>query len=396
MDSVTRNNTPALRFDGFDGEWVDTTFGETARLCRGLTYSPQDIVNPNEGVRVYRSSNIQNSSVITNPDDVWVSHKAVNIPLLAGGDILITASNGSVRLVGKNGIVKKLAAPGVPGGFMLKCVSALPAFTAALLQSPWYMDFLNIHVAGGNGAIGNLDSNRLSGEVVSIPPKPEEQRFIGELFSDLDALIEQHRAKHANLQQTKTALLQRMFPQDGADEPEVRLCGFEGVWSYTRLADIAQMYQPQTIASKELQQSGVPVFGANGFIGFYNAANHTTDQVTISARGEKTGTPSYVSGPVWITGNSMVVNVDSSGIDKRFLYGNLSSRSLKSLVTGGAQPQLTRNVLNEYRISIPPTLEEQRAIGDVFSNLDALIADESRYITQLTQAKTALLQRMFV
>ena len=43
-----------------------------------------------------------------------------------------------------------------------------------------------------------------------------------------------------------------------------------------------------------------------------------------------------------------------------------------------------------------PTLEEQRAIGEVFSNLDALITVEHRYITQLTQAKTALLQRMFV
>ena len=155
------------------------------------------------------------------------------------------------------------------------------------------------------------------------------------------------------------------------------------------------MYQPQTIASKELQQSGVPVFGANGFIGFYNAANHATDQVTISARGEKTGTPSYVSGPVWITGNSMVVNVDSSGIDKRFLYGNLSSRSLKFLATGGAQPQLTRNVLNEYRIFVPPTLEEQRAIGELFTDLDALIERHRAKHTNLQQTKTALMQRMF-
>ena len=43
-----------------------------------------------------------------------------------------------------------------------------------------------------------------------------------------------------------------------------------------------------------------------------------------------------------------------------------------------------------------PTIEEQHAIGEAFSNLDELIAAESRYITQLTQAKTALLQRMFV
>lgn len=43
-----------------------------------------------------------------------------------------------------------------------------------------------------------------------------------------------------------------------------------------------------------------------------------------------------------------------------------------------------------------PSLEEQCAIGEVFANLDALIAAEAGYITQLAQAKTALLQRMFV
>ena len=43
-----------------------------------------------------------------------------------------------------------------------------------------------------------------------------------------------------------------------------------------------------------------------------------------------------------------------------------------------------------------PSFEEQRAIGEVFSTLDELIAAEASYITQLTQAKTALLQRMFV
>ena len=179
------------------------------------------------------------------------------------------------------------------------------------------------------------------------------------------------------------------------DTPALRFDGFDGGWEYTRLADIAHMYQPQTVASKELQQSGVPVFGANGYIGFYHKANHVSDQVTISARGENTGTPSYVVGPVWITGNSMVVNVDSSGVDKRFLYGNLSSRSLKSLVTGGAQSQLTRVVLNEFQFSLPPTPEEQRAIGELFADLDALIEQHRAKHANLQQTKTALMQRMF-
>ena len=66
----------------------------------------------------------------------------------------------------------------------------------------------------------------------------------------------------------------------------------------------------------------------------------------------------------------------------------------------GVEGTTIRRLYNEQFLAVPiptpPTLEEQRAIGGVFTSLDALIAAESRYITQLTQAKTALLQRMFV
>ncbi|MGF2049527.1 restriction endonuclease subunit S, partial [Lactococcus lactis] len=115
----------------------------------------------------------------------------------------------------------------------------------------------------------------------------------------------------------------------------------------------SRMYQPLTITGNDLLPDGVPVFGANGFIGFFSEANHIDDQVTISARGEGTGTPSYVHGPVWITGNSMVVNVGDFDIDKYFLFANLTANSLKKYVTGGAQPQLTRDVLVKVPITLP-------------------------------------------
>lgn len=92
----------------------------------------------------------------------------------------------------------------------------------------------------------------------------------------------------------------------------------------------------------------------------------------------------------------MVVNVDYADIDKRFLYADLGAMSLKKFVTGGAQPQLTREVLNEVEAPTPPTLEEQQAIGAVFTQLDTLITTEAKYIESLKQAKTALLQRMFI
>ena len=178
------------------------------------------------------------------------------------------------------------------------------------------------------------------------------------------------------------------------NNPNIRFAGFSDEWVQRKLGEISRMYQPPTITGNDLLPDGVPVFGANGFIGFFSEANHIEDQVTISARGEGTGTPSYVHGPVWITGNSMVVNVDDFDINKYFLFANLTSNSLKKYVTGGAQPQITRDVLVKVPITLP-NADEQQKIGSVFSTLDHKIGLEERQIKLLKDLKKGYLQKMF-
>ncbi|MCT4420731.1 restriction endonuclease subunit S [Leuconostoc falkenbergense] len=186
-----------------------------------------------------------------------------------------------------------------------------------------------------------------------------------------------------------------MFPKNGSRVPELRFSGFAGDWEERKLGEISRMYQPITITGNDLLSDGVPVFGANGFIGFFSEANHIDDQVTISARGEGSGTPSYVHGPVWITGNSMVVNVDDFHIDKYFLFANLTANSLKKFVTGGAQPQLTRDVLVKVPITLP-NADEQQKIGSFFKQLDGTIALHQRKLDLLKEQKKGFLQKMFV
>ena len=150
------------------------------------------------------------------------------------------------------------------------------------------------------------------------------------------------------------------------------------------------------MSSEDLLTEGFPVFGANGYIGYYRDYNHKENQVTISARGEGTGTPSFVEGPVWITGNSMVVNVEKQdNITKPFLYAFCLSFDFKPFVTGGAQPQLTREVLKKVKIMLP-SLPEQESIGSFFQDLDKAIAKQEERVNQLKESKQTLLRKMFI
>ena len=199
---------PQIRFKGFEGEWECRKFSDVAELRRGLTYSPLDIA-PN-GIRVLRSSNIDEENYIEKNDDVFVCERAVNIPLVQNGDILITAANGSSRLVGKHTIIQT-SMPAVHGGFMLLARTENPYFLNASMSSSWYLDFIRIFVAGGNGAIGNLSIGDLNEQEILIPKTLEEQTAIGNFFRQLDETIALQSAEVEKLNQLKKGLLAAML-----------------------------------------------------------------------------------------------------------------------------------------------------------------------------------------
>ena len=248
---------------------------------------------------------------------------------------------------------------------------------------------------GQPGSQVNLNSDIVKNQAISLPFLPE-QTAIGSLFQDIDQLISLQQRKLEVLKEQKKTYLKLLFPAKGQTKPALCFAGFEDEWTSVLLGDISELYQPKTISSEELLTEGFPVFGANGYIGYYKDYNHKEDQVTISARGEGTGTPSFVEGPVWITGNSMVVNVEKqANIIKPFLYAFCLSFNFKPFVTGGAQPQLTREVLKKVNIMLP-SLPEQEAIGSFFQDLDKAIAKQEEKVNQLKESKQTLLRKMFI
>ena len=200
---------PELRFQGFADAWEQRKLNDFVTIRRGLTYKPSDIAE--NGIRVLRSSNIDEDQFIKSNDDVFVNLAAVNIPFAKNGDILITSANGSNRLVGKHTIINDVAEnSAVPGGFMLLAESNNPLFTDALLSSNWYKRFINTYVAGGNGAIGNLSKSDLESQSVMVPSE-HEQTKIGQWYDNINQLIILYQRKLEMLKNVKKGLLQKMF-----------------------------------------------------------------------------------------------------------------------------------------------------------------------------------------
>ena len=193
----------------FSYSWEQRKFCDIAELSRGLTYSPANIVQ--QGTRVLSSSNINEEYFVKNDDDVFVEDDCVNIKHAKNGDILITSANGSTRLVGKHAILDNISTEKVVhGGFMLLARTKNSYFLNSSMSSTWYKKFIDLYIAGGNGAIGNVSKSDLDNYELLIPHN-DEQLKIGSLFKNLDNLITLHQRKCEKLKNMKKALLQKMF-----------------------------------------------------------------------------------------------------------------------------------------------------------------------------------------
>ena len=159
-------------------------------------------------------------------------------------------------------------------------------------------------------------------------------------------------------------------------------------WKYERLLDACDVYQPATISTKQLVENGeFDVFGANGKIGKYSSYNHEEPEVLLTCRGATCGNINVSTPKSWINGNAMVVHPKEKNLLKNYLVYLLKTLNYTEVITGSAQPQITRLSLKNVYIPIPSLPEQERIVSLLdtqFAKIDALKANVA---SQLQAAK---------
>ena len=120
----------------------------------------------------------------------------------------------------------------------------------------------------------------------------------------------------------------------------------------TRLLDVCNPKQWKTIPASELLDEGYPVYGANGIIGYYNKYNHEMPVVTITCRGATCGSINITTPKAYITGNSMCLDDLRNDIELEYIYYCLCHYDFNNVISGSAQPQITRVGLEKVFITI--------------------------------------------
>lgn len=171
----------------------------------GLTYTPQDICDENEGTLVLRSSNVQNGKISLN-DNVYVSCEIKSDLMVKYGDILICSRNGSRELIGKNAIIKNLNA--TFGAFMMIFRSESPEYLYCVLNSHVFSYYLGTFFTS---TINQLTGFNFGNMKVAFCPNVREQQKIVEYLDkkciEIDGIITEKKQQIETIEEYKKSLI---------------------------------------------------------------------------------------------------------------------------------------------------------------------------------------------
>lgn len=130
----------------------------------------------------------------------------------------------------------------------------------------------------------------------------------------------------------------------------------------------------------------IPVYGANGIIGYTDKPNSPKNAIIIGRVGANAGSVFYSFKEHWVSDNAISVLPINDRVNPYYLYYALFKLDLNRLVEGSAQPLINQTILNSFDISIPDIVFQDKVVEKILildkkislnkhinDNLDALL-----------------------
>ena len=297
------------------------------------------------------------------------------------GDVFFTRTSETINEIGLTSVLLEDIKDCVFSGFVLRGRPISNLIVNEYNQYCYSLDFMRNEITKKSSYTTRALTNGelLSQVLINLPTKSEQQK-IAEILDCATRQVELQEQLVDKLKVQKKALMQKLL----TPQPD---------WQEVKLGDICEdIYQPQTVPQKEFKNNGYKVYGANGFIGFYDKYNHKEWQVVLSCRGD-CGTINKTEPESWINGNAMVLKMEGNElIDKNYFYYQCLATSFKDVIDNSGIPQITRTPLLKKNFRFIKNMKVQKKIANFFINIDKLIELKQKLLEQYKLRQKALMQ----
>ena len=169
-------------------------------------------------------------------------------------------------------------------------------------------------------------------------------------------------------------------------------------WCWVYAPHIFDIEYGKGLPTKQLSDTGYPVFGANGQIGFYSEYMYKEPQALMSCRGAYSGTMNKSLPYSYVTSNSLIISSPRGLMGTDCIYYLFSALNVSELISGTAQPQVTVQAFDGFPIPLSPLAEQQRIVDRIeslFAKLDEAKEKAQAVVDSFETRKAAILHKAF-
>lgn len=410
---------PKRRFREFMTDWKPFILGEVSNIIGGGT--------PSTSVNEYWNGEIDWYTPVEIGEEVYVNNSERKISklgfensstnLLPAGTILFTSRAG----IGKTAILQKEGTTNQGFQSIIPMKNILDSYFI-YSRSNELKNFGETNASGSTFL--EISGKEMENMKINLPDIKEQQK-IGEFFRHFDEMIALQQKKIDKTKALKSAYLAEMFPAEGERVPKRRFAGFTEDWEERYFMDnIKNIIDFRGRTPKKLglnwSEKGYLALSAlnvkNGYIDF-NADAYYGDQELYEKwmngrelrEGQVLFTTEAPMGNVAqvpdnrgyiLSQRTIAFNVIPEKITNSFMASLLRSdrtfMELSNLSSGGTAKGVSQRTLEELKVFVPNSINEQIKIGNFFKNLDDIISNHQQKLEKLQATKQAYLNEMFV
>ena len=262
-----------------------------------------------------------------------------------------------------------------------------------------------------------------------MPRDIDEQDRIGEYFRNLNHLITLHQRKYDKLVNIKKSMLEKMFPREGKNVPDIRFSGFTEDWEQRKFTLVFDFLQNNAISRSELAKDGevMNVHYGDILVKYAEILDIATDEITYlmdgsiakkyqasllkngdviiadAAEDETVGKCTEITGlldEIVLSGLHTIPCRPKMKYAESYLGYYMNSdayhNQLLPLIQGTKISSISKSAIKTTWISAPISEQEQAKIGVYFNKINNLITLHQRKLEKLKNIKKSCLEKMFI
>lgn len=403
-----KDRLPELRFKDFHDEWNREKVGVYYYFKNGLNKGKEYF---GHGTPIINFTDVFHNRGLKAEDikgSVEVTKDEIKNYNVEKGDIFFTRTSETIDEIGYPSVMLEALKDSVFSGFVLRARSIeKDPLELRFKQYAFFTEFFRSEMIKKSSMTTRALTSGTSIKKMffTFPKSQKEQSKIGKLLANLDNLISLHRIKHEKLSNLKKAMLQRMFPKEGSDVPQVRFKRYNKKWEKKSFLDIVSRI------SKLSSESSLPRVEYEDIISGRGELNKNLYAKNNLKTGIQFNSGDILFGKLrpylrnWLlpdfdgiaVGDFWVLRTDVHNI--RFVFYLIQTFEFEKIAnqsSGSKMPRADWNLVSNSSFRIPNNVNEQEAIGKYFTKIDNLLLMHQKQINKFDNVKRAMLDKLFV